>query len=296
MSPAVATLVIYAYSSLVSSWGIGPDVKSLFEKDCHCVVQFVDVGNSGQILSRLKLEGAKTQADLAVGFDGATLFRVRREVGWTQFVPFDQSPLAFIYDTENFKGVPPRSLDDLLRPEFKGQIAIEDPRFSSVGLAFLLWVVKAKGEGAWAYLEKLKPQLKVVSPSWDLAYGLFKKGQVQLVLSYWTSPAYHIQEESRFHFHGAPFSKGHYVQSEFLAVNPKAKNLKLAKKFAAFFVSKEIQELIMKKQFMYPINSKAKFTPAFEKLGVAKKLAPLPQSEIEKNLDLWLKKWREIFS
>ena len=44
---------------------------------------------------------------------------------------------------------------------------------------------------------KLKPRILTVSKSWDEAYGLFLKGEAPLVLSYTTSPAYHIIEEKK---------------------------------------------------------------------------------------------------
>jgi thiamine transport system substrate-binding protein len=260
-------------------------------------VELVNAGEGGALLSRLKLEGAGTAADLVVGgIDAGTQEKFKRETGWkSEFAAFDRGPYAFIYNSQRLQ-TPPHSLDDLLEPRFKNQILLEDPRTSTTGLGFLLWVVKEKGESTWKYLEQLKPQIKAVTPGWDLAYGLFKKNQALLVFSYWSSPAYHIQEEKTDIYRAAEFTGGHYVQTEYLIVNPASKNAELAGRFKDFMLSDEAQEKMPEKNFMFPARSTVKLTPAFEKIGRPKKeLAPLSASEIDRSLGTWLKKWQEIF-
>ena len=60
-------LVIYAYASFTSSWGPGPTIAHEFEKQCECKVELVNAGDGGAIVSRLKLEGDKTEADVVIG-------------------------------------------------------------------------------------------------------------------------------------------------------------------------------------------------------------------------------------
>ncbi len=43
---------------------------------------------------------------------------------------------------------------------------------------------------------------------------MFLKGESDLVLSYTTSPAYHILEEKKDNYAAANFSEGHYLQVE----------------------------------------------------------------------------------
>jgi thiamine transport system substrate-binding protein len=295
MNGALTTLVVYAYTSFTSSWGPGPTLVKEFEKTCRCQVELVSAGDGGALVGRLKLEGEKSGADVVLGLDETLLPKVKKELNWeVPFVAFDTGPYAFVYDSEKIKD-PPHSLDDLLEPRWKGQILLEDPRLSTTGLGFLLWVIKEKGDGAWAYFTKLKPQVKTISPSWDLAYGLFKNGQGDLVFSYWTSPAYHIQEERSDKYKAAVFRSGHYSQTEYMAVVPTSKNKALGEKFMAFILTPEAQAEIPRKNFMYPVNKKAPLTEAFKKLGRAKLLTNLNEKE-RKDLESWLKKWREIFS
>lgn len=297
MTKAVVTLVIYAYSSFTASHGAGPEIIKKFESQCQCKVELVNAGDGGSMLSKVKLEGEKTKADLLVGVDAAFLYRIKKDLGWeVKPVKFDYSPLAFVYKQSRVQN-PPSSLDDLLEPQWKGQIVIEDPRLSTTGLNFLLWVIAEKGEEeGFKYLKNLKPQIKLITPSWELAYGLFKKDQVKLVLSYWTSPAYHIQEEKTEDYKAASFKSGLYRQDEFAVVNPRSGNKKLAEGFLEFLVKPEAQEILPAKNFMYPVNAKAELPAAFKKLGKAPILTKsLNQSEIESKLEGWLQKWRNLY-
>src|SRR4051794_24594927 len=123
---AVATLVIYAYSSFVASWGMGPGVAKEFEKTCACKVELVNGGDGGSLLNKIKLEGKDTRADLVRGLDETLLPRAKKAFEWDKvslppktkivrglgpvyegrFLPYDQPPYAFIYDSKKLKQPP----------------------------------------------------------------------------------------------------------------------------------------------------------------------------------------------
>jgi thiamine transport system substrate-binding protein len=291
----LAALIIYAYSSFAASWGPGPAIINEFKKQCGCEVKLIDIGDGGGLISRLKLEGKNTKVDVLIGLDQNSLEKISgSELGWkTKSFEFDYGPLAFVYNSTVVMA-PPTSLDDLLDPKWKGQILLEDPRLSTTGMGFLLWVIKEKGEdGAWKYFRALKDQIKMTTPSWDLAYGLFKKGQGQLVFSYWTSPAYHIQEENRHDIKAAAFKNGNYIQKEFMMAAPGEKNSELKKKFLDFMLGDFVQKILPEKNFMYPVK-KVTLPKAFKEIGPVKELPSLSPSPGD--MDRWLKKWREIFA
>jgi thiamine transport system substrate-binding protein len=294
MSPLI-TLIVYAYSSLAAEWGAGPIIAREFQKNCHCQVKFIDTGDGKDVVGRLKLEGEKTPADVILGVDLTSVDILKKDLHWDVTAQaFDYSPYAFVYNSKLVKD-PPKSLDDLLSPTWKGEIIIQDPRLSSPGLGFLLWIIAEKGEvGAWSYLKRLKPQLKMISPSWDLAYGLFKKGQAKIVFSYWTSPAYHIQEEKNFDYKAAAFDNGNYIQKEYVVLTPRKNKDKLKKEFVDFLLSEFSQKEMAKDNFMYPINPKTPLPQSFQKIGKVKELPEL--SPTPSQIETWLKKWREIFS
>ncbi len=79
---------------------------------------------------------------------------------------------------------------------------------------------------------KLAAKTVTVTKGWSEAYGLFLKGESDLVLSYTTSPAYHIIEEKKDNYAAANFSEGHYLQVEVAARTVASKQPELAEKFS----------------------------------------------------------------
>ena len=56
----------------------------------------------------------------------------------------------------------------------------------------ILSIFKENSDEIW---ERLSPKIVTVTKGWSEAYGLFLEGEADLVLSYTTSPAYHIMAE-----------------------------------------------------------------------------------------------------
>lgn len=105
-----------------------------------------------------------------------------------------------------------------------------------------------------------------VTKGWSEAYGLFLKGESDLVLSYTTSPAYHIIEEKKDNYAAANFSEGHYLQVEVAARTVASKQPELAEKFLKFMVSPAFQNAIPTGNWMYPVADVA-LPAGFESLA-----------------------------
>jgi thiamine transport system substrate-binding protein len=242
------TLRVMTYSSFMNAWGPGPEIAKRFRDETGIAVEFQDAGDAGLILEKLKL----FPVDVVVGLDGLSLAQARERLQWRgEFSAIDWAPLAFVYREGEI--VPPTSLDDLLSPRFAGAIALEDPRTSTPGLQFLLWVLETYGEeNGFKFLAQLKPNLHSVSPSWSGAYGAFTKKQAKLAFSYSTSPVYHLVEEKNASFKAAAFLKGHPVQTEYAGIPSGCARCNDADLFVSFLAKKETQALIMKKNFMMP--------------------------------------------
>ena len=73
-----------------------------------------------------------------------------------------------------------------------------------------------------------------VTPGWSEAYGLFTKGEAPMVLSYTTSPAYHMIAENTERYQAASFAEGHYLQIEVAGITTTGAKNPLAQKFLAF--------------------------------------------------------------
>lgn len=262
---------VFASSSFIAQWGPGPWLKERFEETCKCKVEFLDGADSTLLFQRLKAEGSQG-ADLVLGFDQFDLEMVEGGFQWktvdvsgvdfvdeisavpvqTRLVPYDWSLVSFVLRSNDVKQLP-KSLNDLLEDGFKGQIAMEDPRTSSLGMQFLLWLVSSRGEdGAFRYLESFNKMVHSYSPSWSQAYGLFQKSQVKTALSYVTSPLYHKVEEKDSGVIAPEFSEGHPVQVEYMGIPENCKNCEAAQAFAELILSPEGQKIIMEKNYMFP--------------------------------------------
>ena len=264
------TLTVYTYDSFASDWGPGPKIKEAFEAQCGCTLSFVATDSSTGILSRVQLEGGNSPADIVLGLDATQLSDARATgllsphgvdtaalelpVDWQDdtFVPFDYGYFSFIYDSSKLDQVP-ASLDELAASDLK--IIIQDPRSSTPGLGLLLWVQAAKGEQAANYWPELADNVVTVTKGWSEAYGLFLEGESDMVLSYTTSPAYHMIAESKDQYRAAAFSDGHGIQIEVAAKLASAPQAALADQFMAFILSDSFQSVIPTGNWMYPVTA-----------------------------------------
>lgn len=277
-------LRVMTYTSFMSAWGPGAEIASKFRQKFGIDVEFIDGGDAGLMLEKLKL----FPVDVVIGLDGISLDRARETTKWLHdFEEVEYAPLAFVYRKGEI--VPPTSLNDLLDPRFKDAIALEDPRTSTPGLQFLLWVLDEMGEEAgFQYLAKLQKNVQSVSPSWSTAYGGFKKKQSKLVFSYVTSPVYHLIEEKDSAYAAAIFPMGHPSQTEFAGIPAECARCTDAEKFVSFLREPEIATVLMKKNFMMPIDPKITEGTAFADLP------PVKSIELKSAPD-YLRRRSEIF-
>ncbi|WP_315924550.1 thiamine ABC transporter substrate binding subunit [Mesorhizobium sp. SP-1A] len=313
--PAAAKdkLTVYTYESFTADWGPGPVVKKNFEAACDCEVDFVSVADGVALLNRVKLEGKATKADVVLGLDtnltadarASGLFVPHGKVGevnvpggWNDaiFVPFDYGYFAVVYDTEKLKN-PPKSLKELVEGDPSQKIAIQDPRTSTPGLGLLLWVKSVYGDKAADAWAKLKGRVLTVTPGWSEAYGLFTKGEAPMVLSYTTSPAYHMVEEKTDRYQAASFEEGHYLQVEVAGITTTGAKNPLAQKFLAFMTGPDFQDAVPETNWMFPAGKTDKpLNPAFDKLVKPAKTLIFSPEEVEKNRKAWVDEWLSVMS
>ena len=274
-------LTVMTYDSFVSEWGPGPMIEKAFEATCACDLQFVGAGDGAALLARVQLEGRATEADVVLGLDtsltaqaAATgLFAPHGQPGpwdvpvaWDDplFLPFDWGWFAFVYDKTRL-ATPPASLSELAASDVK--IVIQDPRSSTPGLGLLLWVVAAYGDKAGQLWADLADNIVTVTPGWSEAYNMFLAGEADMVLSYTTSPAYHLIAESDATKSAALFSEGHYMQVEVAGKLAATDQPALADAFLAYLTSEPAQAALITTNWMYPAKTPAAGLPAgFETL------------------------------
>lgn len=273
------TLTVYTYGSFVGKYGPGQTIKERFETTCACQVAFVAAEDAGSLLGRLRLEGRTTKADVVLGLDmnlaaeakalgifaehGIDTADLSLPVRWTDetFIPFDWGYLAFVYDSNKLKQ-PPSSLKALVDDPAGPRLVLQDPRTSAPGLGFLLWMRKVYGADADEAWTKLKPRVATFTKGWSEAYGLFLKGEADMVLSYTTSPAYHVAAENKTNYKAAKFSEGHYLHVELAGRTGASQQPELAKRFLDFVLSEPFQSAIPEGNWMMPAKIPQSGLPA----------------------------------
>jgi thiamine transport system substrate-binding protein len=311
---AQETLTVYTYESFVSEWGPGAKIKENFEKECACTLEWIAVTDGVAMLNRLKLEGNASNADVVLGLD-TNLTAEAAETGlfapheqdvtklklptpWTDttFLPFDYAHFAVVYDRQ-MMAYPPKSLDELVNGDASQKIVLEDPRSSTPGLGFLLWMKSVYGEGAGDAWRKLKRRILTTTPGWTEAYGLFTKGEAPMVLSYTTSPAYHMIAENSDRYAAANFAEGHYLQVEVAGMMKTAKHPELARKFLTFMIGPGFQDVIPTGNWMFPAGSTSSpLPPAFDTLVKPSKTFMFPPEDVAKHRRDWIGEWLNAVS
>ncbi|WP_429106471.1 thiamine ABC transporter substrate binding subunit [Aeromonas allosaccharophila] len=303
---AADTLTVYTYSSFTAEWGPGPKIKQAFEKECDCTLNLVPLEDGVAILNRLRLEGNHSKADLVLGLDDALISEAKQSGlfaphpakldgikvpgGWQDetFVPYDYGYFAFVYDKEKLKQ-PPKSLKELVeRPDLK--VIYQDPRTSTPGQGLMLWMKSVYGDKAPAAWAELAKKTVTVTKGWSEAYGMFLDGEADMVLSYTTSPAYHLIAENKPQYQAAAFEEGHYRQVEVAAKLKNAKQEKLADQFLQFMVSPAFQQEIPTGNWMYPVIDTPQPKGFEQMITVAKPLA-FSSDEVAANRKGWIREW-----
>lgn len=313
-TPALAQdrpeFTVYAPDYFASEWGPGPGIEAGFEAICDCDLKYV----TGDVLPRILIEGDKTRADVVIGLTSDVTARARETglfaphgqdlsaltmpVAWDDavFLPFNWSEIAFIYDDQRLTN-PPKSFAELLEMPDDTRIVIQDPRSSISGLATLLWVETIYGDKAGEAWEKLRPKIVTVTQGWSESYGMFTSGEADMVLSYTTSPAYHIVAENDTHKHAAIFPEGHYLFVELAAKLKSSDQPELAALFMTYVLSPGFQEMIPEANWSYPARlDPARLPQAFRDLPRPDRTIFLPEAEAETLRKPALDEWLAAFS
>ncbi len=174
--------------------------------------------------------------------------------GWDNdtFVPYDYGYFAFVYD-KNKLANPPKSLKELVEGPQNGgssmKIRVPAPRTGPAAVdAKGLWRSSARGTAEAGRENRYRHQ-RLERSLWSVP-----ERESDTVLSYTTSPAYHMIEEKKDNYAAANFAEGHYLQVEVAARTAASKQPELAEKFLKFMVSHGFQNAIPTGNWMYPVT------------------------------------------
>jgi thiamine transport system substrate-binding protein len=305
------TLKIYTVKSFTATWAAGPVIKRNFETMCKCHVEYISFDNTAGLLSRLKLEGDQVNADLVLGFDANIMEQLRAmgqvvphhvttgkldlPIAWNDpiFLPYEYGYFAFLYDQNKLKN-PPVSFAELLERDIS--IIIADPRSCATGMGLLLWVKAIYGDQSPEIWRTLAKHIVTTVKSWGDGYALFLRGEADMILSYTTSPAYHIIAENDHRYHAANFAEGHYLKIDLMAMLKHGEQPELARRFMQFALTPEFQKTLPIYNFMYPVAIADKDMPGpYHLLTKPKNTFYLPAMEVAEKRPLYLQEWLTAF-
>lgn len=203
-------VVIYSSMEEERNQDLKKMVKEEFP-DMDVVVQYMATGNCA---AKIKNEGTKVEADIVLDLETAHMKDVKDN--FADLSDFDTSiyldgvnndsnyltwtkyTMNLINDNKYFKEHKlniPKTYDDLLKPEYKGLIAMPDPKTSGTGYGFYLNVVNIMGEDkAIEYFKKLKENMREYTTSGSGPTNLLKQGEIAIAMGMTSQGVHAINE------------------------------------------------------------------------------------------------------
>ncbi|MFC9731549.1 thiamine ABC transporter substrate binding subunit [Streptomyces roseolus] len=324
--PAPKTVTLVSHDSFNAS----KEVLAEFTKRSGFTVKVLKAGDAGEAVNKEILTKGSPQGDVFFGVDNTLLsraldhgifvpygakgadripdtFKLDKE---RRVTPVDTGDICVNYDKKYFadkKLAPPQSFDDLVKPEYKDLLVVENPERSSPGLGFLLGTVAKYGDAGWQdYWSKLKANGVKTVDSWELAYnqefsgsagGKEAKGDRPLVVSYASSPPVEVlYAEPQPKEAPTGVSTGTcFRQIEFAGLLDGAKNPEGGKALIDFLVSKEFQDDMPLQMFVNPVAEDAALPELFTKHGVViEKPETVAPEKIAAQREAWIRQWSSL--
>ena len=318
---APRTLTVMTHDSFAAS----KSVISAFETANNVKVQFIASGDAGTALNKAIISKDNPFADVFYGVDNTFLSRALTEDIFQPYksplladipdqykldpqnraLPVDWGDVCLNYDKLYFSQrdlQPPQNLEDLLKPEYKNLLVVENPATSSPGLAFLLATIGHFGTDKYLdYWRGLLANNVQVVNDWETAYYTnFSRwgGNQPIVVSYSSSPPFEVLGSK------TPLTEPQtavitsdgscFRQIEFVGILRGAKNLDLAEKWVDFMISPTFQEDMPLQMYVFPVNPNAKLNETFQKfLAIPENPAYVSPEDIAANREAWINAWTE---
>jgi len=315
------TLTIMTHDSFLAS----ESVISAFETANNVKIQFLLSGDAGTALNKAILSKDNPLADVFYGVDNTFLSRALTENIFDAYnsplladipdeyemdsqnraLPVDWGDVCLNYDQlyltdRNIQ--PPLNLEDLLKPEFKDLLVVENPASSSPGLAFLLATIGHFGADKYLeYWQGLVDNNLLVVNDWTTAYYTnFSRwgGDRPIVVSYGSSPPFEVIDSgSADTIPRTAVVTGDgscFRQIEFVGILRGTKNRNLAERWIDFMLSPTFQENMPLQMYVFPVNSQATMDETFtEYLSIPENPAYVSPDDIAENREQWINDWTE---
>lgn len=307
------------------SFAVSAEVVAAFEAEHNATVTFLKMGDAGSATNAAILAGEQPLADVFYGVDNTFLSRALDGNIFEPYaspllaeipdafeldpqeraLPVDFGDVCLNYEKAYFAeaGIaPPANLEDLLRPEYKDLLAVENPATSSPGLAFLLATIGHFGpQGYLEYWQGLVANGVKVVNDWETAYyAEFSQwgGTRPVIVSYASSPPVELV------FAETPLDEpptaavvadgACFRQIEFVGILRNTANRELAEAWVDFMLSTPFQEDMPLQMFVFPVNPNAQLQAEFvDYLEVPDETAPVSPADIAAHREEWINAWTQ---
>ena len=308
------------------SFDVSAEVLAAFQAQTGVTVEVFKAGDGGEALNKAILSKDAPLADVFYGVDNTFL---QRALDNDIFLPYRSPALADVpaalqldpearalpvnygdvclnYDVAWFdeRGLPPPAgLAALADPAYANLTVVENPATSTPGLAFLLTTVAAYGEdGYLGYWRQLVDNGVLVANGWEEAYYTYfsaaSDGDRPIVVSYASSPVaevYFAETPPASAPTAAVVADGAcFRQIEFVGILRGTKAEEAARQLVDFMLSKQFQEDLPLKMFVYPANATAALPEVFVQHSHTP-AAPVQMdaARIAAQREAWIQAWTE---
>jgi thiamine transport system substrate-binding protein len=309
------------------SFAVSQALLDDFQKQYGAEIKIIKSGDAGAALNQAILSRKNPLADVFFGVDNTFMSRALsadifesyespflRDIPNSlkldpsnRLLPVDYGDVCLNYDKSWFlkNGLtPPRGLDDLILPAYKGLTVVQNPATSSPGLAFLITTVGKYGEpGYMDFWEKLRVNDVYVTAGWSEAYyGKFtraKGGTRPIVVSYASSPAAEVYYSEKnltdTPTAGVLGAGSAFRQIEFVGILKNTAKKELAQKLIDFMLSPASQKEIPLHMWVFPANPATPLPDVFFKYAQkAEDPIMLWPETIENGREKWIEAWTDV--
>jgi thiamine transport system substrate-binding protein len=309
------------------SFAVSQALLDDFKKKHGAEIKILKSGDAGAALNQAILSRKNPLADVFFGVDNTFMSRALsadifeayespflRDIPdalkldpSNRLLPVDYGDVCLNYDKAWFsdKGLaPPRGLDELIMPSYKGLTIVQNPATSSPGLAFLITTVGKYGESGYVdFWKKLRANDVYVTAGWSEAYyGKFvraKGGTRPIVVSYASSPAaevYYSEQNLTDTPTGAVLGAGSgFRQIEFVGILKNTAKTELAQKLIDFMLSPAFQKDIPLHMWVFPADPETPLPDVFLKYAQkAETPIMLLPDTIENGREKWIETWTDV--
>ncbi len=297
------------------SFALPSSVVDEFHTTTGLTLKIAKSGDAGKLASQISLTPGAPKGDLVYGIDNTFASRPVEAGALVSYVSPAAANGAADYALPGAAGlltavsrgdvclnvdsawydrrgeVPPSTLDDLAKPQYRGQAALLDPGTSSPGISFLLTTIGQKRGGWEAYWRSLVANGATIVSGWEIAYNqLFSAGaghgSKPIVISYASSPAATPGT--------AALLNTCFRQVEYAGILKGAANIEGARKAIDFLLSPAVQKELPAAMYVYPVTRGIRLPDGWAtRAPIPEWTVTMPPDFIAKNRETWLRQWRD---